>query len=581
MKNVNMLVCLLVCSFLTVATCTGEENSKPAVTPDSQVYIVGGGIAGLSAAVFAIRDGHVPAKNIHVLEQMNFMGGAMDGVASPVDGYKSRGARLINKKRYTCYWNLLDSIPVPEEQEAVMKEGRKPENLSAYDPKKSIKDEIFEYNQSGKLKLNASYSRIFGLDQKRLDSSTYSLSFKDRMALIKLVAWTSEKDTSGKRISDYFQPSFFKSNFWYMFAPLFGFDSWHSLTEFKRYIHRFIDDVDDLADLGREGWNTPYENQSYVIKPIVRWLAYQGVDFQYGCKVYDVDFKPLATEKTVEKFYYKQNGQDKTIALNNGDYILMSIGSKVADSSEGTMDTTAELIRDKRDGSWTLWENMARKQPDIMGHPEAFNSNINECKWSVWSLTSKSKFLHDHIMNFSKATVMGQQHIVSFAESNWGYGMHIPFQPFYKGQPEDTTVYLGYTLIGNTKGNYIKKEPHECTGRELLAEMLYHFGIVDHLDEIAKESKINFYNEPYVVSHWQPRKIGDRPDVVPKGSTNFALLGEYVEIPETSTYMVDYSTQSAMMGVYTLLNVDKKVPEPHVTYHNPFVLLKALYHISK
>lgn len=574
-------MCLLVCSFLTVATCTGEEKSNPVITPDSQVYIVGGGIAGLSAAVFAVRDGKIPAKNVHVLEQKNFMGGAMDGEISPVDGYKSRGARLINKKRYTCYWNLLDSIPVSEELEAVMKEGMKPENLGAYDPKTSIKDEIFDYNQSGKLKLNASYSRIFGLDQKRLDSSTYSLSFKDRMALIKLVAWTSEKDTSGKRISDYFQPSFFKSNFWYMFAPLFGFDSWHSLTEFKRYIHRFIDDVDDLADLGREGWNTPYENQSYIIKPIVRWLAYQGVDFQYGCKVNDVDFKPSSTEKTIERFYYKQNGQDKSIALNNGDYILISIGSKVADSSEGTMDTTAELIRDKRDGSWTLWENMAKKQPDIMGHPEAFNSNINESKWAVWSLTSKSKFLHDHIMNFSKATVMGQQHIISFAESNWGYGLHIPFQPLYKGQPEDTTVYLGYTLIGNTKGNYITKEPHECTGKELLAEMLYHFGIVDHLDEIAKESKMNFYNEPYVVSHWQPRKIGDRPDVVPKGSTNFALLGEYVEIPETSTYMVDYSTQSAMMGIYTLLNVDKEIPEPHVTYRNPYTLLRALYHISK
>ncbi|PKN52462.1 MAG: hypothetical protein CVU55_04255 [Deltaproteobacteria bacterium HGW-Deltaproteobacteria-13] len=573
-------VCILVLFLALFFTFgCGEQKPKSTVTQDSQVYIVGGGIAGLAAAVFAIRDGNIPGKNVHILEQMNFMGGAMDGIADPANGYKSRGARLINQKRYTCYWDLLASIPSLKDQEEIMKEGQKIENPIKYVPKKSVKDEIFEFNKTHKL--NASYSRIWGLNQKRLDSSQWTISWKDRWNLVKLIVWESEKDTSGKRISDYMSPDFFKSHFWYMFSAMFGFDPWHDLTEFKRYLHRFIDDLDDLAPLTREGWNSPYENYYSVILPIVKWLQYNGVDFQYGCKVYDVDFKPSQTEKTVEKLYYKQNGEDKTVTLKNGDFAIINIGSKVADSSLGTMDTTAELITDKRDGSWILWENMAKKQPDVMGHPEAFNSNINESKWVVWALTSKSKFLHDYIMNFSKATVMGQQHIISFPESNWHYGLHIPFQPFYKGQPDDTTVYLGYTLIGNTKGNYIKKEPHECTGKELLAEMLYHFGIVDHLDEIAKESKMNFYNEPYVVSHWQPRKIGDRPNVVPKGSTNFALIGEYVEIPESSTFMVDYSTQSAMMGIYTLLNVDKKIPPVHVTHYNPYYLTKALYYISK
>jgi oleate hydratase len=578
MKKQIVSILVLVLTLFFIFGCGGQQT-KSTVTQDSQVYIVGGGIAGLAAAVFAIRDGNIPGKNVHILEQMNFMGGAMDGIADPTNGYRSRGARLINEKRYTCYWNMLASIPSLKDQEEIMKEGLKIENPTKYVPKQSVKDEIFEFNKTHKL--NAAYSRIWGLNQKRLDSSTFSLSWRDRWDLIKLIVWESEKDTSGKRISDYMQPSFFKTNFWYMFSAIFGFDSWHDLTEFKRYLHRFLDDIDNLPSLTREGWNTPYENYYSVILPIVKWLQYNGVDFQYGCKVYDVDFKPSKAEKTVEKLYYKQNGDEKTITLKNGDYAILNIGSKVADSSAGTMDTTAELITDKRDGSWILWENMAKKQPDIMGHPETFNSNINECKWVVWCLTSKSKFLYDYIMNFSKAKVMGQQHIISFSESNWGYGLHIPFQPFYKGQPDDTTVYIGYTLIGNKKGNYIRKEPHECTGKELLAEMLYHLGIVDHLDEIAKESKMNFYNEPYVVSHWQPRKIGDRPNVVPKGSTNFALIGEYVEIPDASTFMVDYSTQSAMMGIYTLLNVDKKIPPLHTTYYNPYRLLKAVYYINQ
>ena len=46
-------------------------NNRPLPTPgieDRHAYIVGSGIAGLSAAFFLIRDGHMPAKNITLLE---------------------------------------------------------------------------------------------------------------------------------------------------------------------------------------------------------------------------------------------------------------------------------------------------------------------------------------------------------------------------------------------------------------------------------------------------------------------------------------------------------------------------------
>ena len=212
MKRQFVCILVLFLALFFVWGCGGQKT-KSTVTPDSQVYIVGGGIAGLAAAVFTIRDGNIPGKNVHILEQMNLMGGAMDGVADPVNGYKSRGARLINEKRYTCYWNLLASIPSLADQEEIMKEGLKIENPAKYVPKQSVKDEIFEFNKTHKL--NASYSRIWGLNQKRLDSSTFTLSWRDRWDLIKLIVWESEKDTSGKRISDYMQPSFFKTHFWY------------------------------------------------------------------------------------------------------------------------------------------------------------------------------------------------------------------------------------------------------------------------------------------------------------------------------------------------------------------------------
>jgi len=46
----------------------------------SHLWIIGGGIAGMAAAAFAIRDAKVPAQNIHILEELEVSGGSMDGM---------------------------------------------------------------------------------------------------------------------------------------------------------------------------------------------------------------------------------------------------------------------------------------------------------------------------------------------------------------------------------------------------------------------------------------------------------------------------------------------------------------------
>ena len=105
----------------------GFEKKRPTVTDKSQLYLVGGGIAGLSAAVFAIRDGHIPGKNIHIFEVMNVVGGSLDGGITPDKYYVTRGDWKFNIEVYQCMWDVLSAIP------------------SLTDPNKSVKDEIFEY----------------------------------------------------------------------------------------------------------------------------------------------------------------------------------------------------------------------------------------------------------------------------------------------------------------------------------------------------------------------------------------------------------------------------------------------------
>lgn len=49
---------------------------KPAGADKKHAYIIGAGLAGLSAAVFLVRDGQVPGDQIHILEELPIAGGS-------------------------------------------------------------------------------------------------------------------------------------------------------------------------------------------------------------------------------------------------------------------------------------------------------------------------------------------------------------------------------------------------------------------------------------------------------------------------------------------------------------------------
>jgi oleate hydratase len=77
----------------------------------TKVYLVGGGMASMAAAAFMIRDGDVPGNNITLFEELDKLGGSLDGAGSPETGYVLRGGRMIESK-YVCTYELFSSIPL-------------------------------------------------------------------------------------------------------------------------------------------------------------------------------------------------------------------------------------------------------------------------------------------------------------------------------------------------------------------------------------------------------------------------------------------------------------------------------------
>ena len=94
-------------------------------------------------------------------------------------------------------------------------------------------------------------------------------------------------------------------------------------------------------------------------------------------------------------------------------------------------------------------------------------------------------------------------------------------------------------------------------------EWLYHIGVpTDQIEEMAEHSANTVpCMMPYIDAFFMPRTAGDRPDVVPQGAVNFAFLGQFAETARDTIFTTEYSIRTGMEAVYTLLNVDRGVPE--------------------
>ncbi len=161
-----------------------------------------------------IRDGKMDGKNISILETLPVLGGSLDAAGDSDKGYSMRGGRMLTYDNYECTWDLFKSIP------------------SLHNKGKTVYDETLEFNTE-----YASNSMARLVDERRAKVPVSSMGFSmlDRIELLKL-SNANEDFLGASRITDWLSPSFFETEFWYMWATTFAFQPWHSAVEFKRYL---------------------------------------------------------------------------------------------------------------------------------------------------------------------------------------------------------------------------------------------------------------------------------------------------------------------------------------------------------
>ena len=539
------------------------DPKKPEGVDNKSAYIIGSGLAGLSAAVFLVRDAQMKGENIHILEELPVAGGSLDGAKRPNAGFVVRGGREM-ENHFECLWDMYRSIP------------------SLEIPGASYLDEYYWLDKEDP---NSSNCRLIYNRGDRLPSDgQYGLG-KCTNEIVKLIM-TPEKELEGETIEEFFSDDFFKTNFWSYWSTMFAFEKWHSVAEMRRYAMRFIHHIDGLPDFTALKFNK-YNQYESMVKPLLAYLKDHDVKFEYDCHVQNVEVDHDGKQKIAKKIIMTQNGKETEVPLTPNDIVFITNGSITESSTYGDQNTPAPITHAKG-SSWKLWENLAKQDPDF-GHPDVFCENLPERSWFVSATTTlKNKKLAPYFERLTKRSLydgkVNTGGIITIVDSNWELSFTIHRQPHFKSQNPDEIVVWIYALYSDTEGNYIKKRVVDCSGKEIAEELLYHLGVPEsQISELASEENMNTVPVymPYITSYFMPRHSGDRPAVVPDGSVNIAFIGNFAESPTRDTvFTTEYSVRTAMEAVYTLLNVDRGVPEVFDSIYDIRQLLRAMYYMS-
>lgn len=538
---------------------------KPEGVDKKSAYIIGTGLAGLSAAFYLVRDGQMKGEHIHLLEKLDLAGGSCDGRKDVTKGFYMHGGREMDN-HFECMWDMFRSVP------------------SIETPNVSVLDEYYWLN-----KHDPNYSLCRATINCGEDAHTdkmFKLDKKSALALSKLFI-TPEKDLENKKISDVLPDSFWETNFWLYWQTMFAFQKWSSALEMKRYLCRYVHHIDGLPDFSALRF-TKYNQYESMILPLTKYLESNGVKIEYGIDVKNVIFESKQNKKVATQIIYENKGLEKTIDLIEDDLVFITNGCCTDTSCYGDQNNAPDLskIKNGNGESWDLWKNIASQASNgEFGNPDKFCGNVDLTNWMSATIEVSDENIIKHIINICKRdprkgkVTTGGIVTVKDSTENWYLSWTINRQPQFKSQNKNSVLVWVYALNTTKPGNFIEKAIKTCTGKEICEEWLYHIGIpTNEIEKYADKCNTTTCYMPYINAFFQPREEKDRPLVVPKESINFAFVGQFAETPRDTIFTTEYSIRTGMEAVYTLLKIDRAVPEVWGSKYDVRELLKACYY---
>jgi oleate hydratase len=514
---------------------------------DKRAHIVGGGIAGLSAAAFLVTDAGMAADHVTIYETLPLMGGSMDAAGNATSGYTSRGEREL-EAYMECLWYLCSKVP------------------SLQTPGLTILDETHQANLREPID---SHYRLMEKQGRLYDYSGPLMSAHDAKRMLELQL-TPESDLEMQTPADWFSPQFTHSVFWLCWSSMLAFRDYHSLIEVRRYVARFM-----MHDYGLTRLlgilHTEFNEYDSLIKPIHAWLKSLGVRFRERTSVTDIATHDVGAETVATELTLGNSSGAERLSLTRDDLVFFTNGSLTQNATMGNTHAAPQLDRGTANrGCFTVWERLAARDPKF-GRPATFISDIDRSNWMSFFPTITADPTFYEYLERKTGDKAGTGGAITIVDSSWKISF-VLYGRYYPDQPSSVNVFWGYGQCSDKQGDFIKKTMRECTGAEMFAELLYHCGLEDRIPGILSHSTVSTSMMPYITSQFMPRKISDRPQVIPKGCVNLAFIGQFVELPGDVVFTVETSVRTAMMAVWGLTGLKK----PMIPMYEPVYDLRVM-----
>ena len=343
---------------------------------------------------------------------------------------------------------------------------------------------------------------------------------------------------------------------------------------------------------------TRYNQYESMILPMVNYLEAHGVDFQFNTHVTDVRFscddakddnRKLATEirlvhennpaaiDTAEGLPedgktapVADTGREETIPLTENDLVFIThrqpawpIPPSAARTSQPASHPSSPLV------TAGICGRRSRPSRRSSAVPKSSAATRRRATGMSATVTTLDEKILPYIEAICKRDPLSRRRCHGRHRDRQGLQLAalrwtINRQPQFRAQPEGQVCVWLYGLFTDVPGDYVKKPMRDCTGKEICEEWLYHLGVPEEQDRGAGRAyRANTVPcmMPYITAFFMPRADGDRPLVVPEGAVNFAFIGQFAETPRDTIFTTEYSMRTGMEAVYTLLDIDRGVPE--------------------
>lgn len=299
----------------------------------------------------------------------------------------------------------------------------------------------------------------------------------------------------------------------------------------------------------------PYQYES-IFLPIFIFLQSLCVDFQFDTKITGIETTRSDNDtKRVSRLEVIQNGFKRRMDIGPHDVVIATIGSTMSGTAIGSNDEQPVILshypNEELDENWSIWLALCSKDKEF-GNPYSFCTRRSQSILESFTITTEELTLFNYLTSVSLSTSTTGALIV-LQESHWRLNLCIPAQPVFRDQPQNVRVLWGFALFPECRGNYIKKPMLQCSGAEILAEVLKH---VNFPTELLFRHTVTIPRVmPRMSSLLLARSWDERPEPVPQNICNIGLVGQFVEIPEYSCLDMSYGVRAAQIAVSQLLDL--------------------------